>query len=313
MPLPNDKMLKCCCVTSKGYNKTEIYCHCRANQKQHKMTVWVSDCCFHFQTFSTKYEHMVLKAFGYISDLATLRPCWIHSKDCMPKPQRSDTIVQLYRFVHWFSNPNKPSTNARHNSAVFKYWHRFWGHFCSYPRDTMDDLQEMLKESNCPLPSLQWCFSTVSTCLLLTALQEHHCLDVLGHYTLRVPQLPSITLWGYHQPILSSRVCNDCHVTSTTLMWHYVYQWAVWSQTHTCLTICLNGSRDVLAEALVDIEHVKVNPSQLDDKRVSHSLTGSDVGLQDAAQLFHRLWVLQDVHVLKGGDDEQQEEGWSRL
>lgn len=70
-------------------------------------------------------------------------------------------------------------------------------------------------------------------------------------------------------------------------------------QTHTSLTICLNGSRDVLAEALVDVEHVKVDPSQLDDKRVSHSLTGSDVGLQDAAQLFHSLWVLQDVHVLK--------------
>lgn len=65
------------------------------------------------------------------------------------------------------------------------------------------------------------------------------------------------------------------------------------------LTICLNSSRDVLAEALVDIEHVKVNSSQLDDERVSHSLTGSDVGLQDTAQLFHSLWVLQDVHVLR--------------
>lgn len=64
------------------------------------------------------------------------------------------------------------------------------------------------------------------------------------------------------------------------------------------LTVCLNGSRDVLAEALVDVKHVKVNPSQLDDEGVSHSLTGSDVGLQDAAQLFHSLWVLQNVHIL---------------
>lgn len=67
----------------------------------------------------------------------------------------------------------------------------------------------------------------------------------------------------------------------------------------TSLTVCLNGSRDVLAEALVDVKHVKVNPSQLDDKGVSHSLTGSDVGLQDAAQLFHSLWVFQDVHILR--------------
>ena len=32
---------------------------------------------------------------------------------------------------------------------------------------------------------------------------------------------------------------------------------------------------------------------------MSHGLTGADVGLQDAAQLFHGLWVLQDVHVLR--------------
>lgn len=57
------------------------------------------------------------------------------------------------------------------------------------------------------------------------------------------------------------------------------------------LTICLNGSRDVLAEALVDIEHVEVNPPQLDDKWVPNSLTSSDVGLQDAAQLLHSLRV----------------------
>lgn len=57
------------------------------------------------------------------------------------------------------------------------------------------------------------------------------------------------------------------------------------------LTICLNGSRDVLAEALVDIEHVEVNPSQLDDKGVSYSLTSSYISLQDAAQLFHSLRV----------------------
>lgn len=69
--------------------------------------------------------------------------------------------------------------------------------------------------------------------------------------------------------------------------------------THTSLTICLNGSRDILAEALVDVEHVKVNPSQLDDKGMSHRLTGSDVGFQDAAQLFHSLRVLQNVHVLQ--------------
>lgn len=69
------------------------------------------------------------------------------------------------------------------------------------------------------------------------------------------------------------------------------------------LTIGLNGGRDVLAQALVDIEHVEVNPSQLDDKGVSDSLAGSDVGLQDAAQLLHRLCVLQDVHIL--GQDQQ--------
>lgn len=57
------------------------------------------------------------------------------------------------------------------------------------------------------------------------------------------------------------------------------------------LTICLNGSRDVLAEALVDIEHVEVNPSQLDDKGVSYSLTSSYISLQDAAQLLHSLRV----------------------
>ena len=69
--------------------------------------------------------------------------------------------------------------------------------------------------------------------------------------------------------------------------------------THTSRTICLNGSRDILAEALVDVEHVEVNPSQLDDKGVSHGFTGSDVGFQDAAQLLHRLRVLQNVHVLQ--------------
>lgn len=79
-----------------------------------------------------------------------------------------------------------------------------------------------------------------------------------------------------------------------------------WEKTHTSLTICLNGSRDVLAEALVDVEHVEVNPAQLDDEGVSHGLAGSDIGLQDAAQLFHRLRVLQDVHVLRGGGHGQQ-------
>lgn len=57
------------------------------------------------------------------------------------------------------------------------------------------------------------------------------------------------------------------------------------------LTVCLNGSRDVLTEALVDIEHVEVNPSQLDDKGVSYCLTSSYIGLQDAAQLLHGLRV----------------------
>lgn len=63
-------------------------------------------------------------------------------------------------------------------------------------------------------------------------------------------------------------------------------------------TICLNGSRDVLAEALVDIEHVEVNPPQLDDKGVSNGLTSSYVGLQDAAQLLHSLRVFEDVNIL---------------
>lgn len=57
------------------------------------------------------------------------------------------------------------------------------------------------------------------------------------------------------------------------------------------LTICLNGCRNVLAEALVDIKHVKVNPSQLDDKGVSYSLTSSYISLQDAAQLLHSLRI----------------------
>lgn len=75
-------------------------------------------------------------------------------------------------------------------------------------------------------------------------------------------------------------------------------------QTHTSLTICLNGSRNVLTEALVHVKHVKVDPSQLDDEGVSHGLTGSHVGLQDAAKLLHSLWVLQDVHILKGGSGD---------
>lgn len=69
----------------------------------------------------------------------------------------------------------------------------------------------------------------------------------------------------------------------------------------TGLTVCLNGSRDVLAEALVHVEHVKVNPSQLDNKGVSHCLAGPDIGLKNAAQLFDGFWVLQDVHVLMDG------------
>lgn len=69
------------------------------------------------------------------------------------------------------------------------------------------------------------------------------------------------------------------------------------------LTVGLDGSRDVLAQALVDIEHVKVDSAQLDDEGVSHRLAGSDVGLQDAAQLLHRLRVLQDVHVLGSRDE----------
>lgn len=45
------------------------------------------------------------------------------------------------------------------------------------------------------------------------------------------------------------------------------------------LTVCLDSSRNVLTEALVHIEHVQVNPSQLDNKGVSHGLAGSDVSL----------------------------------
>lgn len=77
------------------------------------------------------------------------------------------------------------------------------------------------------------------------------------------------------------------------------------SDTLPPLTVRLDGSRDVLAEALVDVQHVQVNPSQLDDEGVSHGFAGSDVGLQDAAQLLDRLWILQDVNVLSGRGTEE--------
>lgn len=38
---------------------------------------------------------------------------------------------------------------------------------------------------------------------------------------------------------------------------------------------------------------------------MSHCLAGPDVGLQNAAQLLHGLWVLQDVHVLKDGGEPE--------
>lgn len=71
------------------------------------------------------------------------------------------------------------------------------------------------------------------------------------------------------------------------------------------LTVCLNSGRDVLAEALVHVEHVQVDAPQLDDEGVSHGLAGSDVGLQDAAQLLDGLRVLQDVHVLSRRGTEE--------
>lgn len=64
------------------------------------------------------------------------------------------------------------------------------------------------------------------------------------------------------------------------------------------LTISLYSRGNVFTQALVDIEHVQVDPPQLDDEWMADSFAGSDVCLQDAAQLTHRLRILQDVHVL---------------
>lgn len=64
------------------------------------------------------------------------------------------------------------------------------------------------------------------------------------------------------------------------------------------LTIALDGRGNVFTETFVDVEHVEVNSTQLDNKRMTDSFTGSDVGLQDAAKLPHRFCVLQNVHIL---------------
>lgn len=79
-------------------------------------------------------------------------------------------------------------------------------------------------------------------------------------------------------------------------MYTYTY---TYTHAHTQLTVGLDGRGDVLAQALVDVKHVQVDASQLHDKGVAHGLAGTHVSLQDAAQLSHCLWVLQDVHVLK--------------
>lgn len=64
------------------------------------------------------------------------------------------------------------------------------------------------------------------------------------------------------------------------------------------LTVGLDSCRDVLTQALVNIEHIQVDASQLNYERVTHSLACPYIGLQDASQLFHSLWVLQDIHIL---------------
>lgn len=69
------------------------------------------------------------------------------------------------------------------------------------------------------------------------------------------------------------------------------------------LTIGLNGRGDVLTQALVDVQHVQVDASQLHHKRVTDGLTRPHIGLQDATELTHRLRVLQDVYVLTNDKD----------
>lgn len=52
---------------------------------------------------------------------------------------------------------------------------------------------------------------------------------------------------------------------------------------HAWLTVALDGRRDVLAQALVDVEHVQVNAAQLQNEGVTHSFTRPHISLQDAA------------------------------
>lgn len=59
--------------------------------------------------------------------------------------------------------------------------------------------------------------------------------------------------------------------------------WIMCSCQCVWLTIALDGRRDVLAQALVDVEHVQVNAAQLQDEWVTHGFTRPHVGLQDAA------------------------------
>lgn len=65
------------------------------------------------------------------------------------------------------------------------------------------------------------------------------------------------------------------------------------------LTVALDSRGDVFTQALVDVQHVQVDAAKLHYEGVADSLAGSDVCLEDAAQLTHRLRIFQDVHVLK--------------
>lgn len=66
----------------------------------------------------------------------------------------------------------------------------------------------------------------------------------------------------------------------------------------TALTVALDGRGDVFTQTFVDVEHVQVDAPQLGDEGMTNSFAGSDVCLEDAAELAHRLCILQDVHVL---------------
>ncbi len=60
-----------------------------------------------------------------------------------------------------------------------------------------------------------------------------------------------------------------------------------------CCTIESHGTGDVLAEYFVDVEHVQVYSTQLDDKGMSHGRTRTHVRLQNVAKLLDGLVVLE--------------------